>query len=357
MDQNNKPTISVAMATYNGVKFIQAQLESLARQDLLPTELIISDDASTDNTLRIVEEFSRTSPFPIFIHKNSARLGYRENFLRATAYCQSDLIAFCDQDDIWMKNKLAECVAKFTSPEVLLCYHNANILSAASNLPTDLSSLAAKGDVTPSLKGDPWVHGQGFSQVFRRSLLEFNFLWPTSINHHHPTERMAHDQWIAFLAHALGSTTYISDPLVSYRLHDNNTCGWHETDKLTTKLAKVLTPDRQRYANFQAASEARSKILSIISSAEEEPRRTRSKLGSEMYTLIALAYAARQNIYSNQDFMRRIGAYYFLLKNGSYDKHTPWSLGKNAQWKDAFIGIPLGSMITRRIQGTWPFKH
>src|SRR5262249_24814222 len=79
---SSQARISVAMATYNGARFIRQQLESLAQQTLLPHELVVRDDVSTDRTLSIVEEFSRHAPFPVRIHKNDVRLGYPDNFMR-----------------------------------------------------------------------------------------------------------------------------------------------------------------------------------------------------------------------------------------------------------------------------------
>ena len=69
--------ISVAMATFNGSRFIEAQLRSLASQTDLPAELVVVDDGSHDDTLTKVVEFSETAPFPVRIHRNRVRLGYR----------------------------------------------------------------------------------------------------------------------------------------------------------------------------------------------------------------------------------------------------------------------------------------
>ena len=64
------PRISVAMATYNGERYIREQLDSIARQTLLPIEIVITDDGSTDRTREVVEEFARTSPFLVRLVRN-----------------------------------------------------------------------------------------------------------------------------------------------------------------------------------------------------------------------------------------------------------------------------------------------
>src|SRR5664280_13480 len=99
--------ISIAMATYNGERFIREQLDSLARQTYLPCELIVSDDGSTDRTLEIVEDFAKSAPFSVRAYRNEQNLGYADNFLKAASLCDGEWIAFCDQDDVWFDNKLA----------------------------------------------------------------------------------------------------------------------------------------------------------------------------------------------------------------------------------------------------------
>src|SRR5690242_1811791 len=103
-------SVSVAMATCNGQKFIREQLDSLATQCYLPSELVITDDASSDKTVAIAEQFAKAAPFTVHIHRHDNRMGYRTNFMRAASLCTSDLIAFCDQDDIWAPQKLAICI-------------------------------------------------------------------------------------------------------------------------------------------------------------------------------------------------------------------------------------------------------
>src|SRR5205823_8200339 len=115
-----------ALATFNGERFLRQQLDSLAVQTLLPHELVISDDHSTDSTVAILEGFAGSSPFPVRINSNEERLGFADNFLAAAARCSGDLIAFCDQDDIWSGQKLERCVAAF-GPDVVLAVHNCTV--------------------------------------------------------------------------------------------------------------------------------------------------------------------------------------------------------------------------------------
>ena len=129
--QPKSSNVSVAMATYNGEEFLEEQLESIAEQTQQPAELVVADDASTDATVAILREFKAKVPFPVKILEGATRLNYRLNFRRAAQDCSSPIIAFCDQDDVWRRDKLERMSRAFDDPSVLLAYHNATVSSAS----------------------------------------------------------------------------------------------------------------------------------------------------------------------------------------------------------------------------------
>lgn len=99
---------TVVMATYNGEKYIIEQLESIKNQSCIPDEVIIRDDCSNDNTVKIIKEFIETNNlnenWKVTI--NERNLGYADNFRTATMSATGDLIFFSDQDDIWKLDKI-----------------------------------------------------------------------------------------------------------------------------------------------------------------------------------------------------------------------------------------------------------
>ncbi|HUA36732.1 MAG TPA: glycosyltransferase, partial [Candidatus Binataceae bacterium] len=99
--------ISIAMAVCNGERFVREQLESFSRQTRLPDELIVSDDASTDDSIEIVRSFAATAPFTVRVLANQKNLGCSKNFERAIQACTGDLIFLSDWDDVWLPNKIA----------------------------------------------------------------------------------------------------------------------------------------------------------------------------------------------------------------------------------------------------------
>ncbi len=106
-------TISVAMCTFNGARFLRAQLESIARQRRPPDELVICDDGSSDGSVEILREFAAGASFSIRIFCNEKNLGSTQNFEKAIQLCKGDLIALCDQDDIWLPEKLSRLLQIF----------------------------------------------------------------------------------------------------------------------------------------------------------------------------------------------------------------------------------------------------
>ncbi len=148
--------ISIAMATYNGAAYLEQQLESLAKQRLLPGELVVTDDGSTDGTIALIEDFARCAPFPVRIVKNEVRLGYRGNFIKNSTICGCDLIAFCDQDDVWHPEKLQEVSKAFDNPDVLLCYHNARLTDKAGAV-TGRADIAKINRLNPPASIHPYT--------------------------------------------------------------------------------------------------------------------------------------------------------------------------------------------------------
>lgn len=117
--------VSVAMATYNGARFLPQQLASLAGQSRPPDELVVVDDASTDRTREILRRFARRAPFEVAIETHAVNRGVSASFEAALTRCRGDVLFLCDQDDVWDPSKIAEVLAAFESrPSLLLILHD-----------------------------------------------------------------------------------------------------------------------------------------------------------------------------------------------------------------------------------------
>ena len=114
--------ISVAMATYNGARFITEQLDSIRLQSLPVDQVILRDDGSSDQTLEIVREYLETYELaPAWrITQNGKRLGYAENFRAAVEETDGDYVFFCDQDDIWEPDRVEDMVSEMEKRREIL---------------------------------------------------------------------------------------------------------------------------------------------------------------------------------------------------------------------------------------------
>ena len=123
-----RPTIGVAIATYNGMKYLAPQLDSISAQTVKPDLISISDDYSTDGTAQYLQDFARRSEIPVVLNLNTAQTGVIRNFMRAFEQCSTDYLAYCDQDDIWLEGKIASYVVALKKPNVALVLHRSTIV-------------------------------------------------------------------------------------------------------------------------------------------------------------------------------------------------------------------------------------
>ena len=127
-------TVSVALCTYNGERYLAQQLESITSQTRPPDELVVCDDGSSDRTPELLAEFASSAGFPVRLHQpEAAPLGPARNFDRAISACAGDVIALCDQDDVWAPDRLQRIEAAFEdSPELALFFSDADLIDEHS---------------------------------------------------------------------------------------------------------------------------------------------------------------------------------------------------------------------------------
>lgn len=220
---------SVAMCTYNGERFVESQIASIIDQTVLPSELVVCDDRSNDETIAIVERMAMTAPFPIRITINDVRLGSTANFAGAIAACSGDVVALADQDDVWVPEKLAvieEALA--ADPGLLAVFSDADVVDEVL-LPLGFSMFdyLGFGDAQKEqIRRDDafdlvlrWSFVTGAALAFRSSLKPHVLPIPTGI------PLMLHDKWIGILAVAIGRLGLIDEKLIRYRQHSGQQIG------------------------------------------------------------------------------------------------------------------------------------
>lgn len=343
------PSLSIALATYNGEQHLKAQLESISNQTTAPSELIVADDGSSDRTIPLLRAFADQAPFPVRIIQNETRLGYRRNFMRAAATCNSDLIAFCDQDDVWDRNKLDIMQNAFDDPRVVLAFHNATLINEVGAGHRRMFRARNAQTFAP-LAMPPWKIIPGFAQVIRRSLLRLTSLHAHSIDPYVPNELMPHDLWYPFWASVLGDIAYIPDRLAQYRQHRANASGWP-----SHAVAFVLDQIRNAEAYVGGNAIAAKNRLELL-------RRSRDLAGADEiaridaairhYQALCIETDQRLAVYKGNTPAARTRALLSLLRQRAYTNPVSNSLGLDALLLDAFIGIPFARLV--RSQPTPP---
>ena len=331
-----RPRVSVAMATYNGERFLPEQLDSLAQQTLLPAELVVSDDGSTDRTVAIVREFAARAPFDVKLLEGGDRLNYRLNFRRAAERCSGDLIAFCDQDDVWDAHKLEKTTHVFSDPRVLLAYHNAVVSNAAGT-----RSLLSADQEEAALREQPMVpfkSPNGLVMIFRAGLRRFDDLWDMTIDQNEGDVVLAHDQWYFFLARAVGEVRFIDEPLLVYRQHESNTLGVAVKHSLRQRIARRLIHFGTADEWAARSAESRAIVLRIMREREGGAR-----LGyvADSYEALAQRRRRRAAIYCRESAGCRLTALVRCLAAGDYRGGT-WAFKPASIVRDLWSGVVQG---------------
>ncbi len=323
-------TISVAIATFHGERYLRQQLESIAKQTLLPLEVVITDDQSSDGTLEVAESFGQQAPFPVRCFRNETRLRYADNFLRAASLCQGDLIAFCDQDDLWLENKLSTCAAHFQDETVQLVCHSAQTITGDGQpgyfFPHLKTRTLRRGTCNP-LENQP-----GFVMVFRRSLL--SLLLPEN----RPARLYGHDHWAWFLACLTGTVVKLSDVLCYYRQHENNVYG-ATANPLSRKVRTAM--EVPRYLELaEAEADCSRFLLDNTETLPEAWKRPAQNMAEKLASRSAL-HRLRFTLYeSGKGLLARSRTYARILFSGGYLPDLSKSrLGPKAALKDLVMAV------------------
>ena len=226
--KSRKPlTLSIAMATFNGSRYVREQLESFMAQTRLPDEVVVSDDNSTDDTFEIIKAFAAEAPFAVRLSQNQRNLGYTSNFNRALIKTSGNLVFLSDQDDVWFPEKLAviESYAQ-QSPTTLVFMNDAALTDQYLNE----TGLTKRGQIiSAGMSDSDFV--MGCCLCVRRELLDACLPIPTQFK--------GHDSWIVKMAEGVHRKVVVPDVLQWYRRHETNTSQFiaNKTTKVTRGMA------------------------------------------------------------------------------------------------------------------------
>lgn len=219
--------VDILLPVYNGEKYLEEQIKSLLLQEYKNIKIIIRDDMSIDNSMKIIEKYSRSDKRIKVLYDQYGNVGLVRNIEILLNESDADYIMYCDQDDVWFKNKIDKMmkeILKYDNSEALLVHSDSYITNE-------------KLKIRRKFKGDrPLISGvenmyfnyivQGATVIFNKKLK--NKLLPF------PKEAYIHDRYTHLIAELEGKRVYLNEPLMYYRQHESNVLG--SNDLLIKKI-------------------------------------------------------------------------------------------------------------------------
>lgn len=252
-------TVAIVMATYNGEKYIAEQIDSILSSSYQDFELFIYDDGSKDETISILRTYEALNPDKVHVFLNDKNLGLVQNFLVALSKTTMDYVMFCDQDDVWRKNKIGITLKRMRNMEAQYGKDKPYaVFTDASIVDQDLKELhpsffesnhlnPCKTDLSHLLMENKLIGCTVMVNASLRKILQSNRL---------PQKAKFHDGWIALIASSFGRIGFVKESTILYRQHGGNIVGG----------ADFTTYIKNRIQSLHQQKEA---ILSLERQAEE----------------------------------------------------------------------------------------
>ncbi|GAB3888506.1 glycosyltransferase family 2 protein [Spirosoma agri] len=330
-----RPTVSVALCTYNGEAYLPAQWQSLLDQQQLPDELVVCDDRSTDGTVSLLERLAAEAPFPVRILVNETQLGSNKNFERVLSECTGDLIFICDQDDYWFPNKISTMVEYMGN-------HPDDQLAFCDSWVTDEHLQGRQNRFWTWIRFDEeaqrrWREGEmmeimldgnrvmGCATAIRRSFLSKVLPFPDDVPGY------IYDGWIGLVAAAYNTIQFIDQPLQLYRTHIKQQVGVRQEepgervrvrDRFIRNRTIKLAPLREKQAKLAAISQLLAERVSPDTPGLQQLHRRLSH------------YTMRSCL--PHDRLRRLKPVLDSLRQGNYNRYADAAANWYAPYLAAF---------------------
>lgn len=270
--------VSIAMATYNGEKFLQEQLDSILSQTHSELEIIICDDRSSDATFAILEEYAiRDKRIKLFF--NAENIGLVKNFEKALSLCNGGYIALADQDDIWEKEKISTLLREIGNASLI--HSDALLINAKGELLSSSYSQYSKKKLDKDIFS--YILGNnvtGCTTLLSKDLLIYALPFPENI--------LVHDWWLALCAYKHKGIVYCDKPLIQYRQHGGNQIG---------------AADIRKINSFDAREKAYRKTLLFIQTLMNVP----------FFSVEEKAFIEQTNAYFSDFFTKYLRPHSFLF--------------------------------------------
>lgn len=308
-----KRKVDILLSTYNGEEFVEQQLQSICNQTFKDWKLIIRDDGSIDNTLRIISKYIELYPLQIsLLDDKKGNLGPSSSFFELLTHTNSDYIMFCDQDDYWQKDKIELTINKMVEseknhPRKPILVHT-DLVIVDKNLNVINQSMWGFQKLDPEKKTLNYLLVQnnitGCTVMINKETL--NYI------KYVPKKAVMHDWWLGLIVATFGQITYLDKSTILYRQHGKNEVGAKKyginliksalRENIKTKKSIRATIDQSLdfYKNFGPALDKHSKKqLDYYTSLLEKN------------TLSKVSICLKNRFFKNS-LLRTLGYFYFL---------------------------------------------
>lgn len=281
---NEEVIVSIVMATFNGEKYISAQIESILSQSFQNFELIIVDDCSTDNTKCLLESFGKIDSRVTIFH-NEKNIGVLKSFERGIKETTGHFIALSDQDDIWLKNHLSTLICTIKTKSLVFSdcrfMYNEEVSDKRFSEIFNWVHKLSDTNLFTYLLFSNFVKGS--SCLFSSDLKKYMFPFPNQLP--------MHDHWIAFVAHCANGIIKTGEVTSLYRRHDKTV-----TNEDTLSLQKMLDWNPRYFISGLNLSLMNHHCVGNIVGLERE--KLINDLNSNIFTLISF-YARNHEVICN----------------------------------------------------------
>lgn len=276
------PLISVALCTYNGARFLREQLDSLLAQTYTNLEIIAVDDRSSDETAAILHEYAARDP-RLRVTVNASNVGLQQNFQRALSLCSGDLIAPCDQDDVWLPQKLSTLFDIIGDRSMAYC-DSEFIDENGHGLEVAMSDTC-----TMVSTDDPVIFAvancvAGHAMLVRKQIVERALPVPS---------HFYYDWWLAAVAAATGGVVYCGLKLVRYRIHTQNATAHLRSQSVLRERGHRSTQLKQFRLRLESLARLPGKHRKFIERLRDLWRAREQQLFSPLLALFILKHGSR----------------------------------------------------------------
>lgn len=242
--------VCIIMATYQGEQYLAPQIDSIIKNTYQHIKLHIFDDGSSDSTFTIAKDYARRYPEKVHVFQNNENKGVIRNFLEAAASLEADYYMYCDQDDIWLPEKIQKTLQFMKSQEndtanprntPVVVFADATVTDA--NLSETAPSFQRQSGYNTSALDLPHLLMEnkliGCTMMFNRAARD------KLLRGELPSAIRMHDWWLALIGAAFGKVAYLDEPLLLYRQHERNVIGGSSKGSYLKDRISHLKKDRE----------------------------------------------------------------------------------------------------------------